>query len=142
MDGVKFIPATPLESSKFYPGFNPGHHIFRKASIFKDGHLPLPCDILREQDVEVRMRDGNRLYVDVYRSPTAKLGSLPTILVFTPYGKQGGPNRHNFDTKEWRFGVPRKVVSGLEAFEGPDPAYWCFHGYAIVVAGMDARMLF
>ncbi len=28
-------------------------------------------------------------------------------------------------------GLSNAIVSGLEKFEGPDPAYWCAHGYAI-----------
>jgi predicted acyl esterase len=28
-------------------------------------------------------------------------------------------------------GLDNGIVSGLEKFEGPDPAYWCAHGYAI-----------
>jgi hypothetical protein len=32
------------------------------------------------------------------------------------------------------------AVSGLQRFEGPDPAYWCHHGYAVV--NVDARGTF
>ncbi|PYI02713.1 hydrolase CocE/NonD family protein [Aspergillus sclerotiicarbonarius CBS 121057] len=127
-----FVPATPLFDDPFYVGLNPCSRTLPKGTVVKDGHLPLPCDILLEQDIEVRVRDGARLYVDVYRPPGAKPGIVPAIFVFTPFGKQGGPNRYNFDRREWRCGVPRKCVSGLEVFEGPDPAYWCFHGYAVV----------
>lgn len=28
-------------------------------------------------------------------------------------------------------GLDNSIVSGLHKFEGPDPAYWCAHGYAI-----------
>jgi hypothetical protein len=136
MEQLSWLPASPLETSTFYPGFNPTTKNLLRGSIQVEGHLPLPCDILLEQDIEVSVRDGSRLYVDVYRPPNAKLGSVPTILAFTPFGKQGGPNRYNFDKREWRAGVPRKIVSGLEVFEGPDPAYWCLHGYAVVAAGM------
>lgn len=34
-------------------------------------------------------------------------------------------------------GVPRSRLSGLESFEGLDPAEWCQRGYAIV--NVDAR---
>lgn len=132
---MRWIPANPLDSSEHYPGFNPSSKLLPKGLVHKEGHLPLHCDILLEQDVEVVMRDGIRLLVDVYRPPNAVPSSVATILAFTPFGKQGGPNRENFDKREWRCGVPRKVVSGLEVFEGPDPAYWCFHGYAVVNAG-------
>ncbi|KAJ5683467.1 hypothetical protein N7462_006632 [Penicillium macrosclerotiorum] len=133
---LRWIPASPLASSGFYPGFNPTSKLLPKGLIHKEGHLALPCDILLEQDLEVTMRDGARLHADVYRPPNARLGTVPAILAFSPFGKQGGPNRFHFDRREWRCGVPRKVVSGLEVFEGPDPAYWCFHGYAVVCVDM------
>ncbi|KAJ5721726.1 uncharacterized protein N7483_009660 [Penicillium malachiteum] len=125
-----------IERQHLLPGFSPCTKTLPRGSIQKEGHLPLPCDILLEQDVEILMRDGARLYADVYRPPKAQPGSIPTVFAFTPFGKQGGPNRHNFDRREWRCGVPRKVVSSLEVFERPDPAYWCFHGYAIVAVDM------
>ena len=31
-----------------------------------------------------------------------------------------------------RAGIPIEAVSGLQKWEGPDPAYWCEHGYAVV----------
>ncbi|KAJ5354258.1 hypothetical protein N7541_006822 [Penicillium brevicompactum] len=135
-DNARWVPASPLESSIHYPGFQPCTKVLPKGLVHKKGHLSLPCDILFEQDLEVPMRDGVRLYADVYRPPNAKLGTVPTVLAFSPFGKQGGPNRYNFDRREWRCGVPRKIVSGLEVFEGPDPAYWCLHGYAIVCVDM------
>ncbi|KAJ6028332.1 hypothetical protein N7540_003908 [Penicillium herquei] len=136
MEQVQWLPASALKDSVFYPGFSPCTKTLSRGSIQKEGHLPLPCDILLEKDVDILMRDGARLYADVYRPPKAPPGSLPTVFASTPFGKQGGPNRHNFDKREWRCGVPRNVVSSLEVFEGPDPAYWCFHGYAIVAVDM------
>lgn len=29
-------------------------------------------------------------------------------------------------------GISQKKLSELQKFEGPDPAYWCNHGYAII----------
>ncbi len=31
-------------------------------------------------------------------------------------------------------GVPQKKLSNLQKWEGPDPAYWVHHGYAVVNA--------
>lgn len=39
-----------------------------------------------------------------------------------------------------RAGVPRNWTSGLEKWEGPDPAYWCERGYAVV--NVDSRGAF
>jgi uncharacterized protein len=52
-----------------YKGFMLGHiEILRKGW---NGYRSraLPCDILVEHDVEIRMRDSARLYSDTYQSP-------------------------------------------------------------------------
>ena len=36
------------------------------------------------------------------------------------------------DDVPMRAGVPLNATSGLEKFEGPDPAYWVAQGYAVV----------
>jgi hypothetical protein len=40
-----------------------------------------------------------------------------------------------FTQAPWRNGVPQCTASSLEKFEGPDPVYWCLHGYVIVNPG-------
>lgn len=111
--------------------------ILRKASMEIEGHLPLPCDILFEYDLPIKLRDGVTVYADVYRPPQGKEGTVPAIIVAGPFGKNGGPNRYHFNKFPWRMGCPRAATSGLEKFEGPDPAYWCWNGYAIVHTGME-----
>jgi len=88
-------------------------------------------DMLIERDVAVPMRDGKKLYADVIR-PEGKTG-LPVIVTYSPYGKHG--------LKKFLFskaaGVPEGSVSKYAVWEGPDPAYFVKHGYAVVNA--DAR---
>lgn len=38
---------------------------------------------------------------------------------------------------KWGCGVPKGALSGLERFEGPDPAEYCPRGFAVV--NVDAR---
>jgi predicted acyl esterase len=76
----------------------------------------------------MRLRDGTRIFLDVYRPVTEE--ALPAILAWSPYGKQGG--FWSYDNFPARAGVEPSATSGLEKFEGPDPAFWCAHGYAIV----------
>jgi predicted acyl esterase len=82
-----------------------------------------------ERNVRVRLRDGVRIYVDIYR-PAGPLGqrNVPILLGWSPYGK------HNVsDRLPWpQAGVRDGWISPYTAFEAPDPAYWCRHGYAIV----------
>jgi len=117
-----------------YPGLRPEQKRFARGSVVRPGALPLPVDILMDQDVAVTLRDGKRIYVDIFRPADGPTG-LPAIVGWGPYGKQGGVIA--FDDLPFRGGVPVSTVSGLEMFEGPDPAYWCAHGYAVVNA--DAR---
>src|SRR6185437_4315452 len=111
-----------------YPGFGPSQEVLRKGSIFTKGGRALECDIMVERDVELRLRDGVRIFTDVFRPVGGE--NLPAIVAWSPYGKRGGSL--SLDDFPFRAGVPKKILSGLEKFEGPDPAYWCAHGYAVL----------
>jgi uncharacterized protein len=108
----KITPAT--QSNGRHPALAPGE-------TRKDG-------ILIQYDVAVRLRDGTVIYADIYRPDDT--GAVPAIVPWSPYGKRvpylgEGPMP----------GVP--PVSDMTKFEGPDPAYWCKQGYAVINA--DAR---
>ncbi|KAL1890765.1 hypothetical protein Sste5346_008090 [Sporothrix stenoceras] len=118
--------------SHFSPPTSPaGSRVIPKGTVVKEGHQPLPVDILVEEDVAIVVRDGVTICADIYR-PAKTSEPVPAILAAGPFGKNGGPNKNNFNKWPWRFGCPRIATSGLEKFEGPDPGYWCLHGYAIV----------
>jgi len=87
--------------------------------------------IICEQDVEVKLRDGNIIYTDIYR-PVDQTG-IPAIVSWSYFGKRPGDG---FD--EWQIiGVPPGTVSRMAKFESPDPGFWCYQGYA--VANVDPR---
>jgi len=109
----------------------PGREVLKKGETFIEGGRPLLCDILWERDVTVKLRDGVSLYLDIFR-PADVQAKIPAILAWSPYGK-GIP-------QEPPPGVLREWVSGLQKFEGPDPAYWCAQGYAVV--NVDTRGAF
>ena len=111
-----------------YPGFGPRVTVLTQGTVVADGALPLPCDILFERDVAVPLRDGTIIYTNIFRPPNAM--DIPAIVCWSPYGKEGGQSL--LDDVEHRAGVPKDTLSGLEKWEGPDPAYWCDHGYAVV----------
>ncbi len=126
---VLFRKAVPISDPEaHYPGLNPSTTVLRKESIHREGALPLPCDILFERDVAVTLRDGTVIYTDIFRPVGGT--HLPIIIAWSPYGK--GYGWFSLDRFPGRMGVPTSALSGLEKFEGPDPAYWCNHGYAIV----------
>jgi predicted acyl esterase len=134
---VLFRKAAPIEVPEArYPGFKPSTRVLPKGFVQKKGALPLPCDILFERDVAVTLRDGTLIYTDVFRPVGG--ANLPAIIAWSPYGKEGGMTL--LDDFPFRAGVARNAVSELQKWEGPDPAYWCYHGYAVV--NPDARGAF
>jgi predicted acyl esterase len=87
--------------------------------------------VLIERNVAVPLRDGVRIYVDVYR-PLGIAGErdLPVLLGWSPYGKHALSNRVFWPAS----GVDPQWLSPLTAFEAPDPVFWCARGYAVVFA--------
>lgn len=81
-----------------------------------------------ERNVTVKMRDGVRIFIDIYR-PEGAAGEhdLPILLGWSPYGK------HNTNAQlAWPAAdVAPGWISQYTAFEAPDPMYWCKHGYAV-----------
>ena len=81
-------------------------------------------------DVAVPMRDGVKLYVDIFRPEPAKVEKLPIILTYSPYGKHGPKTFEMFPNS----GVPAGSVSKYAVWEGPDPLFWTQQGYAVINA--------
>lgn len=95
--------------------------------------LPLPCEILVEHDVAVQLRDGCTIYVDVYRPPTAgPKERVPAVLSWSPFGKKFNGLRFLNDMTAYKMGVKDECISGLEKFEGIDPAKFVDKGFAVV----------
>ncbi|KAG0166188.1 hypothetical protein DFQ28_007620 [Apophysomyces sp. BC1034] len=132
---VAYRKSTPIEESD-YPGFNSSSYILKAGTVHRDGGKPLPVDILCEQDTPITLRDGTVIYVDVFR-PVDKT-DCPPILAWSPYGKRGSWLKN--DLFENRVDVPPDWEDGLNKFEGPLPAYWVKHGYAVI--NTDGRGVF
>ncbi|MDB5717617.1 MAG: CocE/NonD family hydrolase, partial [Sphingomonas bacterium] len=84
-----------------------------------------------ERNVAVPLRDGTRIFVDVYR-PAGAAGErdLPLLLGWSPYGKHGLTNQVFWPAS----GVRPEWLSTLTAFEAPDPVFWGKLGYAVAFA--------
>lgn len=123
----------PAVGHNGYQGFNPrtetlpkGWNGFRSRALSED--------LIVHHDVGIRVRDGCTLYCDIYRPVTEQ--KVPAIVAWSPFGKKH--NGINMMKKvRWGVGVPDGCLSGLERFEGPDPAEYCPQGFAIV--NVDAR---
>ena len=131
-----FVPSHPLPAGRtgvltaFDPGTRTLEEGFRVAPPFR----ALPVDVVLDKDVAVRLRDGVTVHVDVFRP--AGDGRVPVIVAWSPYGKGQGTSASVMGVFGL-VGLDNGIVSGLEKFEGPDPAYWCARGYA--VANPDVR---
>lgn len=127
--------AEPKLGENGYAGFMPG-----KTEVLPQGWngfnaKALESDILIQHDVEIVVRDGARLYVDIYRPADSK-EKVPAVLSWSFYGKKYS-SLEMLPMVVWKCCVPRSDLSGLEKFEGLDPQYWCPRGYAIV--SVDTR---
>jgi len=85
--------------------------------------------LLIDRNVPVRLRDGVRIFIDIYR-PEGAAGErdLPILLGWSPYGKHNTSDRLVWPEAD----VLPGWISAYTAFEAPDPLYWCRHGYAVV----------
>jgi predicted acyl esterase len=91
---VSFHKANPLAASEPpVPEFDTRTVVLERGSVHGEGHYPLRCDIVLDQDVAVPLRTGAVLRADVFRPAGEE--PVPVILVYTPYCKRGGVLEHS-----------------------------------------------
>ncbi|KAJ5930380.1 hypothetical protein N7466_005873 [Penicillium verhagenii] len=134
---AQFRPAmSPDEPKARFPGFRQRVVEYKAGQQVMEGAKPLPIDINMHESIPMVLSDGVKLYCDVFLPATSDpLEKVPALVAWSPYGKQGGVTM--LDDFPFRAGVPSSWVSGLQKWEGPDPAFWCTEGYAVV--NVDAR---
>lgn len=126
-----YMPSQPLEPGPRYgilSGFEPGTRTLEAGFQIAPPFKPLPVDVVLDKDVPVTLRDGVTILVDVLRPASAE--KVPVIVAWSPYGKGQGTSASVMGVFGL-VGLDNAIVSGLEKFEAPDPAYWCAQGYAI-----------
>lgn len=112
---------------KMLAGRDPAANPYKPPLPPKDYARIVEDGLVFDRNLPVRMRDGVTIYVDLYR-PAGEAGErdLPVLLAWSPYGKHG---------KAANLWPPAGIEAGWNsrhtAFEAPDPAHWCRHGYAI-----------
>jgi hypothetical protein len=84
----KLIPAADHPVFN-YNGFAPGRSIIKKGHVKSAGHRAFPVDVIFERDVSITMRDGVRIYTDVFRPINSDTTKVPAIIPWSPYGKTG-----------------------------------------------------
>ncbi|KAK3202603.1 hypothetical protein GRF29_154g122401 [Pseudopithomyces chartarum] len=145
MESVTFqgvdVPVVPINPPKVgnggYVGFNPHSKVLPAGWKFDHPDAkPITSDILVEHDVAIEMRDGAKLYADVYRPPNSD-DKVPALIMWSPFGKKFNGIMSLGLMTPWNLGIASGTLSGLEKFEGLDPAEWVPRGYAIV--NVDTR---
>ncbi|KAI0476579.1 Alpha/Beta hydrolase protein [Xylariaceae sp. FL0804] len=135
-------PVVPISAPKpgdgGYQAFNPRTETL-PAGWDGSGKRPIPCDILVEHDAAITMRDGKKLYCDIYRPPGSDdaAAKVPALLCWSPFGKKFNGLMSLRLMTPWNLGIPDGTLSGLEKFEAPDPADWVPRGYAVI--NVDSR---
>ncbi|MDJ0376421.1 CocE/NonD family hydrolase [Cryobacterium sp. PH31-L1] len=125
-----FVPSHPLPPGRTgaLTSFDAGTRTLKAGFQIAPQFAAIPVDIVLEKDVAVQLRDGVTIHVDIFRPAGAE--KVPVIVAWSPYGKGQGTSMSVMGVFGL-VGLSNGIVSGLEKFEGPDPAYWCAQGYAI-----------
>lgn len=131
------LPPAAQHPLFHYNGFEPGSKLLPKGHVKSPGRRAFPVDVLYERDIAIPMRDGVKIYTDVFRTPDSNTNKVPALIPWSPYGKTGTGVFQYEMMGPFSCGVPADRTSGYDKFEAPDPAEWCGRGYAIV--NIDAR---
>lgn len=129
------VPVDELQKPTIGHGghqpLNPHDEVLPKGWVGEKSTKALPCDILVQHDFGVKVRDGATLYSDILRPANDSI-RVPAIICWSPFGKKfNGMTSLSF-MGPYNLGITEADLSGLEKFEGPDPADWVPRGYAIV----------
>lgn len=127
------------------PWRRPGAVAYARARRRAALHPPvtvyaMPAEVTKDEDVEVRMRDGVVLRLNLFRP--AGEGPFPVILSAHPYGKDRVPKKKGDRwslNKQFRImNQPEPVlISDQTSWEAPDPVWWVQQGYAVI--NLDTR---
>ncbi|KJK65646.1 hypothetical protein P875_00010090 [Aspergillus parasiticus SU-1] len=100
-----------------YKGFHPGRVTWLPRGHVKEpGYQAFPVDVTWEEDQAIPMRDGVKLYADIFR-PADESEKVPAIIPWSPYGKVGTSTLNYDNMGPWRIGIPYQNLSGYETFE-------------------------
>ena len=83
--------------------------------------------VIIEYDVPVEMRDGVKVYIDLFRPADER--PVPPLIAWGPYGKH---NPTNYAKQFPGCLVDTSKLSRYTCFEAPDPMYWVPKGYAVI----------
>ena len=76
--------------------FAPGKQILPKGFTKAEGRRALPESLVFESDLCIVLRDGAKIYADVFRPLSSDHEPMPAIVSWSPYGKQGNGAAQTF----------------------------------------------
>lgn len=123
---VLFRPSPGDKANFGFGGFKNFKNVLNQKSYVT------PDGILVDEDVAITLRDGAKIYADIYR-PVDQPTNLPSIVSWGFYGKGDSGVAQDWNV----VGVPTGTISSMCKFESGDPAYWVRQGYAVV--NVDSR---
>lgn len=75
--------------SKRWLDLNPSTRVLQKGWAKEPDRRPLAEDLIFEKDVSIALRDGTKIYADIFRPPSSTNDPVPAIIAWSPYGKEG-----------------------------------------------------
>ena len=86
---VLTVPAISPNDKRagYYDPLNISTRTIQKGYRKSEKHAPFLVDTLFEKDVPVPMRDGVKLYCDIFRPADGQ--KVPAVILWSPYGKSG-----------------------------------------------------
>ena len=121
-----------------YPGLLSGQIILKKGFTMGKGRRPLPCDMICDSDYPIQLENNSiTMYSDIYRPDIKE--QVPAIICWGYGGKRDTNLKiENIKKPDGKGNmvpiINRDRLTGLQCWEGLDPADWVQHGYAIVNA--------
>lgn len=134
---IRDIDRAPESKTFNYQGFQPGSQVLKAGFKRAPGRRQFGVDTIFDRDVEIVVRDGARIFTDVFRPASSESEPVPALIPWSPYGKSGTGSQDYDNMAPFRVGIPKERTSGYEKFEAPDPAEWSERGYAVI--NVDAR---
>ncbi|KAL9562749.1 hypothetical protein ACKAV7_013101 [Fusarium commune] len=107
---------------------SPAPPLKHETRVLEDGNTVF------EKDIPIPMRDGVKLYANLFRPVDRIAAQTPTIVLFSPFGKHGAIPPQLYKN----MGVDTSKLSKYTMWELPDPYVWCGKfQYSLLV--VDAR---
>ena len=91
MSDVVFLKLVPAPKHLRWQCAPPeyGVQLLRKGHTRFEAQRPFGSNVIFERDVTITLRDGVKLYTDIFRPTSSDDPPIPVIIPWGPYGKTG-----------------------------------------------------